>query len=228
MLPIALAGLRAELGEARGLARELAGMTPAQAECAWCDQLEDEYHDVGSGHAVMVRQLARWSLDHPDAPGLAELAELVADVEPVRHALLRQLARLRCARGMSGTRVLPGRPRATLIRDEPHWTFSDSSDSGSRALHVWSEDDTHLVAIVAAGSPEDEVLTTVAADAVAARLRAEHPGRQIELFVWTPGSGPGGGDRFDRVKPSGAEEVFTHDVIDRLGAGQQYRCRCQS
>jgi hypothetical protein len=225
MLPVALAGLRAELVEARALARELAGMTPAQADSSWCDQLEDEYHDVGAGHARMVRQLTRWRLDHPHAPGLDELAELVADVEPVRHALLRQLARLRCARGTSGTLVLHGKPRATLIRDEPRWTFSDSPRCTPRALHVWREDDTHLVAVVAAESPEGGVDT---ADAVAARLRDEHPDCEIELFVWTPSALPRGGDRFDRVTPSGAEQVVTHDVIDRLGAGRQYRCRCQS
>jgi hypothetical protein len=227
MLPVALAGLRAELSEARGLARELAGMSPAEADSSWCDQLEDEYYDVGAGHAAMVRQLARWRLDHPHAPGLDELAELVADVEPVRHSLLRQLARLRCARSMSGTRVVPGRPRATLIRDEPRWTFSDSPSHGPRALHVWREDDAHLVAIVAAESPEGGVLTADACDAVAARLRAEHPDCEIELFVWTPSSVPGGGDRFDPEIPP-VEQVFAHDLIDRLGAGRQYRCRCQS
>ncbi|WP_258949228.1 hypothetical protein [Lentzea californiensis] len=98
MLPVALAGLRAELAEARGLARELAAMTPEQADRVWCDQLENEYHDVGAGQAAMERQLARWRLDHPRAAGLDELAELVADVEPVRQELLQQLARLRCAR----------------------------------------------------------------------------------------------------------------------------------
>ncbi|WP_191296730.1 hypothetical protein [Lentzea cavernae] len=46
----------------------------------------------------MARQLARWRLNHPDATGLVELAALVAEVEPVRQALLQQLARLRCAR----------------------------------------------------------------------------------------------------------------------------------
>ncbi|SDK83842.1 hypothetical protein SAMN04488074_107264 [Lentzea albidocapillata subsp. violacea] len=225
MLPVAMAGLRAELSEARGLARELAGMTPAQADSAWCDQLEDEYQDVGAAHAEMVRQLARWRLDHPHAPGLDELAELVADVEPVRHALLRQLALLRCARGTSGTRVLPGRPPATLIRDEPQWTYSP--DCAPRALHVWREGDTHLVAIVATESPEGGVPV----DAVAARLRAEYPDSEIELFAWTPSAVPGGGDRFDRFdreNPPTAEQVCTHDVIDRLGAGHRYRCRCQS
>lgn len=97
MLPVALAGLRAELAEARGLARELAAMTPEQADRLWCDQLENEYRDVGAGQSAMERQLARWHLDHPDAAGLDELADLVADVEPVRQALLQQLARLRCA-----------------------------------------------------------------------------------------------------------------------------------
>ncbi|WP_189153235.1 hypothetical protein [Lentzea pudingi] len=108
MVPVALAGLRAELSEARGLARELAGLTPDQADSAWCDQLEYEYHDVGVGQATMARQLDRWRLTHPDAPGLDELAELIADVEPVRQALLQQLARLRCAGGVSGTPSLPG------------------------------------------------------------------------------------------------------------------------
>lgn len=98
MLPVALAGLRAELAEARGLARELAEMTPEQADRLWCDQLEHEYHDVGAGQAAMERQLARWCLDHPYAVGLDELVDLVADVEPVRQELLRQLARLRCTR----------------------------------------------------------------------------------------------------------------------------------
>lgn len=108
MVPVALAGLRAELSEARDLARELAGLTPEQADSAWCDQLEYEYHDVGVGQARMVRQLARWRLTHPDAPGLDELTELIADVEPVRQALLQQLARLRCAGGDSGTPIPPG------------------------------------------------------------------------------------------------------------------------
>ncbi|MCX2953699.1 hypothetical protein [Lentzea sp. NEAU-D7] len=228
MLPVAVAGLRAELSEARALARELAGMTPAQADSSWCDQLEDEYHDVGAGHRQMVRQLTRWRLDHPDAPGLDELADLVAEVEPVCHDLLRQLARLRCARGTSGTRVPQDRPRATLIRDEPQWTFSDSRHCGPRALHVWREDDTHLVAVVVAESPEGGVNTADAGDAVAARLRAEHPDCEIELLVWTPSPVPGGGDRFERVHPSAAGQVVAHDVIDRLGAGQRYRCRCQS
>ena len=107
MVPVALAGLRAELGEASDLARQLAGLTPEQADSSWCEQLEEEYHDVGVGQATMARQLARWRLDHPDAPGLDELAELVADVEPVRQALLQQLARLRCARGTGGVHVLP-------------------------------------------------------------------------------------------------------------------------
>ncbi|MFD4636191.1 hypothetical protein ACFWN2_02680 [Lentzea sp. NPDC058436] len=98
MLPVAMAGLRAELGEARGLARELAGLTPEQADGSWCRQLEDEYRDVGAGHAAMVRQLERWRLDHPDAPGLDELTGLVADVEPVRRELFDQLERLRCER----------------------------------------------------------------------------------------------------------------------------------
>ncbi|GHH38943.1 hypothetical protein GCM10017774_29680 [Lentzea cavernae] len=107
MVPVALAGLRAELGEARDLARQLAGLTPEQADSSWCDQLEDEYHDVDVSQATMARQLARWRLDHPDAPGLDELADLVAEVEPVRQELLRQLARLRFARGTSGVHVLP-------------------------------------------------------------------------------------------------------------------------
>lgn len=227
MLPVAVAGLRAELSEARGLAQELAEMTPEQADSSWCDQLEDEYHDVGVGHATMTRQLARWRLDHPGAPGLDELAELVAEVEPVRQALLQQLARLRCRRGASGTRVLPGRTEAELVRDDPEWTFSDHPDHRPRALHLWREDETHLVAVVAAESPEGGALTAEARSAVVARLREEHPDCEIELLVWTRGCGPGG-DRFARDALLGFEPVHAHDVIDRLGAGRYYRCGCQT
>ncbi|KOV85363.1 hypothetical protein [Nocardia sp. NRRL S-836] len=228
MLPIALAALRTEVGEARALIRELAAMTPEQADSSWCDRLEDEYHDAGAGQAAMARQLRQWQLDHPEAAGLDELAGLVADVEPVRQALLHQLARLRCARGTSGTRVLPGRTAAELIRDEPLWTFSHGQGHDPRALHVWREDDAHLVAIVAARSPEGGVDTAEAGDAVAARLTAEHPDREIEVFVWTPGSAAGSGDRFERVTPGGLEPVPAHDVIDRLAAAERYRCDCSS
>ncbi|HEX7303846.1 hypothetical protein [Lentzea sp.] len=227
MLPVALAGLRAELGEARALARELAGMTPEQADCSWCDQLEEEYHDVGAAHATMVRQLVRWRRDHPDAPGLDELAALVAEVEPVRRALLRQFARLRCARGTSGTRGVAGQPEPELVRDDPRWTFSDLPGHEPRALHLWREDDTHLVAVVAAESPEGGVSTVDARDAVVARLESEHPDCRIELFVWTRGSVPSG-DSFEREALLGFEPVPAHDVIDRLGAGRHYRCGCQA
>ncbi|WP_090096615.1 hypothetical protein [Lentzea jiangxiensis] len=97
VLPIAIANLRAELTEARDLARRLEGETPAQVNRLWCDQLAEEYHDAGAGQAAMAAQLEQWRRTHPDAVGLDELAELVAEVEPVRQALLRQLARLRSA-----------------------------------------------------------------------------------------------------------------------------------
>ncbi len=222
MLPVAVAALHAELGEARELARELAATTPEQVDGAWCVQLEDEYHDAGAGQAAMVRQLERWRRDHPDTPGLDALAGLVAEVEPVRRSLLRELARLRCAHGLSGTRVLPGRPGAELVRDEPQWTFSDRPGHGPRALHVWREDDTHLVAVVA--EPPEGDRTTEVSDAVAERLTAEHPDCEVELFVWTPS---GGGDRFERKVDLGWEQVPAHDLIDRLGAERRYRCGCQ-
>jgi hypothetical protein len=226
MLPVAVAGLRAEIGEARALARELAGMTPEEADGSWCDQLEEEYHDVGLGHATMARQLARWRLRHPDAPGLDELAGLVADVEPVRQALLRELARLRCARGLSGTRLLAGSASAKLVRDEPRWTFSERDDD-ARALHVWREGPGHLVAVVAAESPEGGVHTADVIDAVLARLQAEHPDCDVELFVWTPRSTPGG-DCFERTVLFGLEPVPAHEMIDRLGAAHRYHCGCQA
>jgi hypothetical protein len=99
MLPVALASLSAELSEARSLVRQLARMTPEHVDSSWCDQLENEYHDAGAGQAEMVRQVARWRLDHPQAPGLDELVAFVADVEPVHQSLLRELARLHCASG---------------------------------------------------------------------------------------------------------------------------------
>lgn len=98
LLPVALTGLRAELSEARALVHELTAMTPEQADRSWCEQLGNEYRDVGAAQVAMERQLARWQLNHPHAAGLDELAELVAGVEPVRQALLQQLARLNCAR----------------------------------------------------------------------------------------------------------------------------------
>ncbi|SES32938.1 hypothetical protein [Lentzea albida] len=227
MVPVALAGLRAELTEARALARELSGMAVEDADSSWCDQLEEEYHDVGVGHATMARQLARWRLKHPEAPGLDELAGLVAEVEPVRQALLHQLARLRCARGLSGSRVLPGSSEAKLLRNDPRWTFTDDPEDGARTLHLWQFGIAHLVAVVAAESPEGGVRTADAGDAVLARLQAEHPDHEIELLVWTPRSGCGG-DRFERTVLFGSEEVPAHDVIDKLGAARFYRCVCQT
>ncbi|ANZ41629.1 hypothetical protein BBK82_42450 [Lentzea guizhouensis] len=215
MLPVALAGLRAELSEARALTLELAGMTAEQADCSWCDQLEAEYHDAGAAQAAMARQLTRWRLDHPDAPGLDDLAGLVAEVEPVRQALFAELARLRCAHGLSGTSVLPGTSRAELVRDEPQWTVQPGHEQ--HTLHVWREDDTHLVAVVGAHGDES-------GDAVAARLAAEYPDHEVDLLMWTPSSA---GDRFERRTSQGCEEVRAHDLIDRLGAGRQYRCGCQ-
>ncbi|MGW6441569.1 hypothetical protein [Lentzea sp. NPDC055074] len=223
-MPIALAALIVELGEARRLAAELAGMTPAQADRSWCEQLEDEYEDVEVRRATMARQLARWRLDHPHASGLDELADHIAEVEPVRRALMRELARLRCARGMSGTRVVR---RAALIRDDPRWTFPDRV-AGPCALHVWREDETHLVAVVAGLEADDVLRTGEARDAVVARLQADHPDCEIELFVCMLGASPGCGDRFECATQPDAEPILAHDLIDRLGVAHHYRCDCRS
>jgi hypothetical protein len=82
----------------------------------------------------------------------------------------------------SGDRAGRPRPAAPLIRDEPAWLFADvGGRPAARWLRVWQTSPGRVVAVVTEQPDDTGPSITNVIEAVAAQLRAEHPGQEVQV-----------------------------------------------
>jgi hypothetical protein len=116
---------------------------------------------------------------------------------------------------------LPREP-ARLIHDDPSWWYlGHGITSATRRIRTYEQPDGRLIAVVTESG--DGTSITNAAETVIAQIRAEHPGRQVEVIEHNPASTLSR-ETFDRIDltPAGHAtwtRLPAEHIGDMLGPG---------